>query len=90
MPGFDSVCIGMKTENLTTAPDGWLTPAQLAEHLKISHRHLHNLRLAGMPHILLGSSVRFDLAEVEAFIRSKRRLSAHIERQKERVRLAKQ
>ena len=81
--------MGMNIEKSTSTPAGWLTQAQLAEHLKISRRHLHNLRLAGMPHILLGSSVRFDLAEVEAFIRSKRRLSAHIERQKERARLAK-
>lgn len=34
-----------------------------------------------MPHVLLGSSVRYDIAEVEAFIRNKRRLSSHIERQ---------
>ena len=33
----------------------------------------------------LGSSVRFDLAEVEAFIRSKRRLLAHVERQQRRA-----
>ena len=80
----------MKNESFTATPTGWMTLAQLADHLKISRRHLHNLRLAGMPHILLGSSVRFDLAEVEAFIRSKRRLSAHVQRQQERARLAKQ
>ena len=73
--------MGMNTENSTNTVAGWITEAQLADHLKISRRHLHNLRLTGLPHILLGSSVRFDLAEVEAFIRSKRRLSAHVERQ---------
>ena len=77
--------MGMNTENSTNTVAGWITEAQLADHLKISRRHLHNLRLAGMPHILLGSSVRFDLAEVEAFIRSKRRLSAHVERQQQRA-----
>jgi hypothetical protein len=32
--------------------------------------------------------VRYDLAEVEAFIRGKRRLSSHIERQRRRKALA--
>lgn len=67
---------------------GWVTETQLAQHLQISRRHLHNLRLAGMPHIQLGSSIRFDLAEVEAFIRSRRRLSAHVQRQQRRAALA--
>jgi hypothetical protein len=62
----------------------WLSERQLADHLQISVRHLHNLRQAGLPHIQLGSTVRYDLAEVEAFIRNKRRLSSHIERQQRR------
>lgn len=57
-------------------PAGWLTSAQVADHLKISRRHLYNLRLAGMPCILLGTSVRFNLVEVEGFIRATRRLSS--------------
>jgi predicted DNA-binding transcriptional regulator AlpA len=69
-----------------TAP--WLTEQQLAEHLQISTRHLINLRKAGLPFIQLGSSVRYDLSEVEQFIRSKRRLSSHIERQQRRKALA--
>ena len=82
--------MGMNIETSSNTPSGWMTLAQLADHLKISRRHLHNLRLAGMPNILLGSSVRFDLTEVEAFIRSKRRLSAHVQRQQQRAILAKQ
>jgi hypothetical protein len=66
----------------------WLTEKQLAEHLQISPRHLINLRKAGLPFAQLGSSVRYDLAEVEAFIRGKRRLSSHIERQRRRKALA--
>ena len=77
----------MNSENSTNTGAGWVTETQLANHLKISRRHLHNLRLAGLPHILLGSSVRFDLAEVETFIRSKRHLSAHVERQQRRATL---
>jgi hypothetical protein len=69
-----------------TAP--WLTEQQLAEHLQISPRHLINLRKAGLPFIQLGSSVRYDLSEVEQFVRSKRRLSSHVERQQRRKTLA--
>ena len=65
----------------STSTQTWLSERQLAEHLQISVRHLHNLRQAGLPHILLGSTVRYDLAEVEAFIRNKRRLASHIARQ---------
>ena len=71
-----------------TSTQTWLSERQLAEHLQVSVRHLHNLRQAGLPHILLGSTVRYDLAEVEAFIRNKRRLSSHIERQQRRKALS--
>ena len=86
----DIVGAGMNNENTTpisTSQPGWITEEELARHLRISRRHLHNLRMAGMPHVLLGSSVRFDLSEVEAFIRSNRRLSSHVERQKRRAAL---
>jgi hypothetical protein len=66
----------------------WLSERQLADHLQVSVRHLHNLRQAGLPHILLGSTIRYDLAEVEAFIRNKRRLCSHSERQRTRTALA--
>ena len=58
-----------------TSTQTWLSERQLADHFQISIRHLHNLRKAGLPHILLGSTVRYDLVEVEAFIRNKRRLT---------------
>lgn len=75
------------TSNPNPTPP-WLTEAQLAEHLQISTRHLINLRKAGLPFIQLGSSVRYDIHEVEQFIRSRRRLSSHIERQQRRKALA--
>jgi len=56
----------------------------LAAHLQISTRHLINLRKAGLPFIQLGASVRYDLAEVEAYLRTNRRLSSHIARQQRR------
>ena len=69
---------------IVRAEPAWITEQQLAEHLQVSTRHLINLRKAGLPFIQLGSTVRYDLAEVEAFIRSRRRLSSHVERQKRR------
>ena len=75
------------TPTSSTSP-GWLTEQQLAEHLQVSTRHLINLRKGGLPFIQLGSSVRYDLEEVEQFIRGKRRLSSHIERQQRRKALA--
>ena len=77
----------MITSELTSTQT-WLSERQLADHLQISVRHLHNLRQAGLPHILLGSTVRYDLVEVEAFIRTKRRLTSHIERQQRRKTVA--
>lgn len=75
------------TPTSNSAPH-WITEQELSEHLQVSTRHLINLRKCGLPFIQLGSSVRYDLAEVEQFIRSKRRLSSHVERQKRRKSLA--
>jgi hypothetical protein len=66
---------------------GWLTEQQAADHLQISIRHMANLRKAGMPFVQLGASVRYDLAEVEAYVRGNRRLSSHVARQKRRAAL---
>ena len=67
---------------------GWLTEQQLSEHLQVSVRHLINLRKCGLPFIQLGSSVRFDLVEVETYLRTNRRLSSHVARQQRRKALA--
>ena len=66
----------------------WLTERELAGHLHVSIRHLANLRKAGMPFVQLGASVRFDIDEVERYLRNNRRLSSHVERQKRRAALA--
>ena len=73
----------MNNDALPSTPV-WVSEKQLAAHLGISARHLHNLRQAGLPHVLLGSSVRYDIHEVESFIRSNRRLSSHVARQQRR------
>ncbi len=87
----DTLSVDVNKDTPNSAPasglTGWVTETELASHLRISRRHLNNLRKCGLPHILLGSSVRFDLQEVEQFVRSRRRLSAHVERQKRRAAL---
>lgn len=64
-----------------------LTEKELSGHIKVSVRHLVNLRKRGLPHFLLGSVVRYDLAEVTEYLKTNRRLSSHVERQKRRAAL---
>ncbi len=63
----------------------WLTEKELADLLKISTRHLVNLRKAGLPYFQLGAVVRYDLVEVIGYLKTNRRLSSHIERQNRRA-----
>lgn len=77
----------MNQDATSSALPGWITEKELARHLRISVRHLVNLRKSGLPFIQLGSAVRYDMSEVEAFIRTNRRLSSHVERQKRRAAL---
>ena len=77
----------MNHDASSPAPQGWVSEKELALHLRISLRHLVNLRKRGLPYIALGKCVRYDMSEVEAFIRTNRRLSSHVERQKRRAAL---
>ena len=81
----DIASIGMNSTNTPNASAPLLTEKELAAHLRISLRHLCNLRRAGMPYIQLGSSIRYDLGEVQAYLKTNRRLSSHVERQKRRA-----
>jgi phage terminase Nu1 subunit (DNA packaging protein) len=65
-----------------------LTEPQLAELWQCSVRHLANLRLAGLPFLQIGASVRYDLTEVTDYLRTNRRFAAHVSRQKRRAALA--
>ena len=77
------------TPSLSAIPAPWLiTEQQLSERLQVSTRHLINLRKCGLPFIQLGSSVRYDIEEVETYLRTNRRLSAHVTRQQRRKTLA--
>ena len=90
----------LRSAALTRAGGRESTTHQLPIRAGVDHRkgarpaspHLEQafdqLAEMALPHIQLGSGVRYDLAEVEEFIRSKRRLCSHVERQKRRKALA--
>jgi phage terminase Nu1 subunit (DNA packaging protein) len=63
----------------------WLTEKELADLLKISTRHLINLRKAGLPYFRLGAVVRYDLVEVIGYLKTHRLLCSHFERQQRRA-----
>jgi hypothetical protein len=54
----------------------WLTEQELADLLHISLRHLINLRKAGLPHVMLGAVVRYDLSEVVTHLKTHRHLAS--------------
>ena len=60
----------MNSTNTPNVSAPLLTEKELAAHLRISLRHLCNLRRAGMPYIQLGSSIRYDLGEVQAYLKT--------------------
>jgi predicted transcriptional regulator len=72
------------TFNTELRPPGWISEQELARHLGVSQRHLINLRRGGLPYISLGKAIRYDLREVEQFIRTRRRLASHVLRQQRR------
>ena len=73
-----------KADSPPAVPKQLLTEPQLAERWQVSGRHLINLRRAGLPFLQLGAAVRYDLAEVESYLRTNRRLSSHVARQQRR------
>ena len=83
----DIASIGMNSTKTPNASAPLLTEKELAAHLRISLRHICNLRRAGLPFIQLGSSIRYDMAEVQVYLKTNRRLSSHVERQKRRAAL---
>ena len=71
----DTVLTGMN-KPANPPPDLWLTEQELADLLRISLRHLINLRKAGLPHVMLGAVVRYDLPEVLAHLKKHRHLAS--------------
>jgi hypothetical protein len=53
----------------------WLTEQELADLLRISLRHLVNLRKAGLPYVMLGTVVRYEISEVIGHLKTHRHLA---------------
>lgn len=73
------------SNNTESTTPGWITEKQLARHLGISTRHLVNLRRRGLPYLALGKVIRYSLPEVELYLRTNRRLSTHVARQRRKA-----
>ncbi len=59
-----------QTENTATRPDRPLcTTREAANRLRVSERHLWTLRNSGkIPFVLMGKSIRFDPADLDAYV----------------------
>ena len=53
--------------------DQLLTRRQLAERWQVTQRTIHNMERKGLPRYAIGSAVRYDADEVDAFLRSRRK-----------------
>lgn len=55
------------------APATWLTAAELADRLGVSDKTITQrwCRTEGMPHFRVGSIIRFDLDQVDRWMRSR-------------------
>ncbi len=60
------------------------TTAEVARFLACTPRHVVNLQMNGLPHFYVGRLVRFDPAEIRAFLRDHRRLESGVKRRRTR------
>ena len=60
--------------------DLWTTP-EVARHLHVSLKTIHNLRKKGLPFVQLGGAIRFVPQEIREYLINSRRLSSHRLRQ---------
>ncbi len=67
---------GMNQPASPRRPHPWLTEPELADLLKVSVRHLINLRKVGLPYFQLGSVVRYDIVEVIGYLKLHRKLTS--------------
>ena len=74
----------MPDETATTAETLW-TISEVARFFGCTVRHVHNLQAAGLPYFHLGRLVRFDPAEVRAYLQTNRRIDATRARHAARV-----
>ena len=85
MNAVDTAGLGMTSDATPRTGDPWLTGPQMAKHLQISLRHLIRLRESGLPHVKLGTAIRYKAAEVEQYLRDHRRLPSYGLRHEEGV-----
>ncbi len=77
MNAVDTARLGMTSDATPRTGDPWLTGPQMAKHLQISLRHLIRLRESGLPHVKLGTAIRYNVAEVEQYLSDRRHPPAH-------------
>jgi phage terminase Nu1 subunit (DNA packaging protein) len=70
----------MPDETAAAAETLW-TITDVARFFGCTVRHVHNLQAAGLPYFHLGRLVRFDPAEVRAYLQTNRRIAATKARQ---------
>lgn len=63
-------------DETTDAAETLWTISQVARFFGCTVRHVHNLQAAGLPYFHLGRLVRFDPAEVRAYLQTNRRIAA--------------
>jgi alkylhydroperoxidase family enzyme len=62
-----------------TAPHGgWVTKRELARHLKMTTRWIEQQQSLGMPFLPCGRSNRYNIPEVEAWLREHYRSARHL------------
>jgi excisionase family DNA binding protein len=57
-------------------PENLWTVDEVAAYLRCTVRHVHNLIRTGLPHLYIGRLLRFDGAEVRAYLLKHRRVSS--------------
>ena len=63
-------------DEITVAAETLWTISEVARFFGCTVRHVHNLQAAGLPYFHLGRLVRFDPAEVRAYLQTNRRIDA--------------
>ena len=75
-------------DNPAAIPERLWTIRDVAVFFGCTVRHVNNLQSAGLPYFYLGRLVRFDPAEVHAYLRANRRIAATRLRRAVRLSLA--
>lgn len=63
-------------DEFAAASETLWTTSDVARFFGCTVRHIHNLQAAGLPYFHLGRLVRFDPAEVRAYLQKNRHIAA--------------